>query len=348
MLAFDDDDDAGARRFRVSKIRHTFPSLPPSCRLEQDRREGAVGRARYARIIVETSHMEPVSEVCLKPYAACQGTQVLRCTGRSRKEAPTDWFKIRKTIGMAGAVVLLLLSVVLIDHLVSRFTVKQTELHLVRGGSLLLTGPMPEKAERIEQLTVVGLKNGMDVQFVEAIRGFWLGTPMWRASIHLSESVTPGVYFLRIMDLLGSRPHPGLDITLHVYADADGKRKGSGAYLERWTGISLGKALTMLLPLLAVLVGMNYFASHHVEQWLAGVGRAEIYMVKKDSEETLIAFSLGRRNGAVLGERLIVSDLQGVDIGEATVLSVTDTDGVARLEFPLENRAIHMVRLVGT
>ena len=272
----------------------------------------------------------------------------MRCGGLPLKGLSTDWFMIRKTIGIAGAAVLLLISIFLIDHLVSRFTVQQTELHLVRGESLLLTGPMPEKAERIDQLVVVGLENGMKIQFVEAIRGYWLGTPMWRASIHLSESVTPGIYSLRIMDMLGSRPHPGLDITMHVYSDADAKRKGSGAYLERWTGIALGKALMVLVPLLVVLMGMNHFASHQVEKCLAAHGRAEIYMVKKESAETLIGFSLGRRHGVVQGERLIVSDSRGEVVGEATVLSLTNTDGVARLDFPLEKRAIHMVKLART
>jgi len=314
--------------------------------LERNRRGKLLQEPEEPRITVERTYMESVSEVRLKPYAICQGIEERRCRSCFLKDAPADWFKIRKTIGMAGAVVLLLISIVLIDHLVSRFTVKQTEWHLVRGESLLLTGPMPEKAERIEQLVAVGLANGMDVRFEETIRGYWLGTPMWRASIHLSERMTPGVYSLRIMDMLGSRPHPGLDITLHVYADADAKRKSSGAYLERWAGIGLGKALMVLVPLLGVLVGMNYLASHQVEKWLAGVGRAEIYMVKKETEETLIAFSLGRRNGVMPGERLIVSDSRGMDVGEATVLSLTDTDGVARLDFPLEKRAIHMVKLV--
>lgn len=292
--------------------------------------------------------MESVSEVCVPQYATCQGVQGLRCDGRSLKSPRTDWIEKRKTIGMAGAVVLLLISIVLIDQLVSRFTVKHTELHLVRGESLLLTGPMPEKAERIDQLVANGVESGITVHFVEAFRGYWLGTPMWRASIQISETMTPGAYPLRITDALGSRPHPGLDITVHVYTDAKAKRKGSGAYLERWTGIEFGKMMMVLAPLLVMLMGMNYFASHQVEKCLAAVGRAEIYMVKKETEDTLICFSLGRRNGVVPGERLIVSDSQGLVVGEATVLSLTETDGVARLNFPLEKRTVYMVQLART
>ncbi len=291
--------------------------------------------------------MAPVSEICLKSNATCQGIKGFQCSSRSLKRTYTDWMGIRKTIGMLGAGVLLLISIVLIDHLVSRFTVKQTEVHLVRGESLLMTGPMPEKAERIDQLAVDVGGDGMEVQFEEVFRGYWLGTPMWRASIRVAETMTPGVYHLRISDILGSRPHPGLDISLHVYADADAKRKGSGAYLERFTGFAFGNALMLLVPLLIVLMAMNVFASHQVEKSLAADGKAEIYMVKKETAETLIGFSLGRRHGVTPGDRLIVSDSRGLVVGEATVLSLTETDGVARLDFPLEKRAIHMVKLAG-
>jgi hypothetical protein len=240
------------------------------------------------------------------------------------------WTVWRQRIGVIGAVLFFLIAIVLIDHLISRFLVKGSEFHVVRGETVFLTGPMPEQASTINHLTAQIPNPDIQFEFQEVFRGYMLGNAMWRATVAASPEAAPGKYPVRIGDKLGSAHHPGLDVIVHVYPNELSRKKGHGAYLERMWGISIKPVLMLMIPMLLVVLGCNYLLSCKIAKLYAQEGKAEIYMKKKQADEFHLAFSLGTRQGVSVGQAIDILDQREIKMDEAIVISVTETDAIAR------------------
>ncbi|WP_156915809.1 hypothetical protein [Desulfatirhabdium butyrativorans] len=245
------------------------------------------------------------------------------------------WMVWRQRIGVIGAILFFLIAIVLIDHLISRFLVKGSEFHVVRGETVFLTGPMPEQASTINQLTAQVSSSDIQFEFQEVFRGYMLGNAMWRATVQPSVEMDSGTYRIRIGDKLGSAHHPGLDVIVHVYPDELSRKKGHGSYLERMWGISIKPALMLMMPMLLVILGCNYLLSCKIAKLFAQEGKAEIYMKKKQADELHVAFSLGTRQGVSVGQAIDILDQREIKMDEAIVISVNETDAIARIPSPL-------------
>lgn len=240
------------------------------------------------------------------------------------------WMIWRQRIGVIGAILFFLISIVLIDHLIARFLAKGSEFHVVRGETIFLTGPMPEQASTVNQLTAQVSNSDIQFEFQEVFRGYILGNAMWRATIQASAEMASGTYRIRIGDKMGSAHHPGLDVIVHVYPDEFSRKKGHGAYFERMWGISIKPALMLMIPMLLVVLGCNYLLSSKIAKLYAQEGKAEIYMKKKQANVFHVAFPLGTRQGVSVGQTIDILNQREIKLDEAIVISVNETDAIAR------------------
>jgi hypothetical protein len=77
---------------------------------------------------------------------------------------------------------------------------------------------------------------------------------------------------------------------------------------------------------------------------LAAIGQAEVYMIKRVPDGIQIAFSLGKRQGLKNGEQLDILNSNGSAVGEATVLTLGETDSIAVAVTTLDFGEITSVR----
>ena len=236
---------------------------------------------------------------------------------------------LRKTTGRVGAVFCLLIAIVLVDSLISRFIYEFNVFYTQVDGQYDLTGGMPEKSEKLEDLVAETDSPEVTLVFSEVFSGFWLGNTMWRGTVIVSAKARPGEYMIKVRDARDKKIHPALVFLAKVYPDEESLRKSHGPYLSRYYGITAGWAASILFPGLAIIMLFNYGVSCRLEKALADTGQAEVYMVKRVPDGVQIAFSLGKRQGLKIGEQLDILNSQGTTVGEAAVLTLGETDSIA-------------------
>jgi hypothetical protein len=238
-------------------------------------------------------------------------------------------FVLRKTAGKVGAVFCILIAIVLVDSLISRFIYEFNVFYTRVDGLYDLTGVMPEKSEKMTDLFAETDSPEVVLQFTEVFSGFWLGNTMWRGKVRVSAQAQPGEYMIQVRDARDMKINPVLVFKAKVYSDEQSLRKSHGPYLSRFCGITAGWAASVLFPGLAIIMFFNYGVSSRLEKVLANTGQAEVYMVKRVPEGIRIAFSLGKKQGLKRGEQLDILNSLGVSVGEAEVVTPGETDSMA-------------------
>jgi hypothetical protein len=257
---------------------------------------------------------------------------------------PERLYILRKTAGRIGAVFCILITIVLLDSLISRFTYKFNVLYTKVDGQYDLTGVMPEKSEKMADLKAETDSPEVVLEFTEVFSGFWLGNTMWRGKVRVSEQALPGEYVIKVRDDRNPKINPALVFLAKVYPDASSLRKSHGPYLERLYGISAGWAASILFPGLAIILLFNYGVSSLLEKALANTGQAEVYMVKRVPNGIQFVFSLGKKQGLMRGEQLDILNSLGAAVGEAEVLTPGETDSIAGAVTALDFGEICSVR----
>jgi hypothetical protein len=251
---------------------------------------------------------------------------------------------LRKMIGRVGGVICLLIAIVLVDSLISRFIYEFNVFYTQVDGQYDLTGGMPEKSEKIEDLVAETDSPEVALEFNEVFSGFWLGNTMWRGKVIVSPKARPGEYRIKVRDTRDTKIHPALVFLAKVYADELSLRKSHGPYLSRYYGITAGWAASILFPGLAIILLFNYGVSNRLEKALAAIGQAEVYMVKCVPDGIQVAFSLGKRQGLKSGEQLDILNSHGSAVGEAALLTLGETDSIAVTVTTLDFGEITSVR----
>ncbi|MBI5588926.1 MAG: hypothetical protein HY881_00440 [Deltaproteobacteria bacterium] len=257
---------------------------------------------------------------------------------------PENLCILRKTAGRVGAVFCILIAIVLLDSLISRFVYEFNVFYTQVDGQYDLIGVMPEKSEKMEDLVAESDSPEVVLEFSEVFSGFWLGNTMWRGKVRVFAKAMPGEYVIKVRDAKDTKINPALVFLAKVYPDAQSLRKSHGPYLERYYGITAGWAASILFPGLAIIMLFNYGVSSRLEKALANTGQAEVYMVKRAPEGIQIAFSLGKRQGLKSGEQLDILNSHGSAVGEAAVLTPGDTDSIAAVITALDFGQISSVR----
>lgn len=236
----------------------------------------------------------------------------------------------RQTLaGWAAALVCLLLVLGILDGLIARFRQPLNVFHLLPGHSADIDGPVPEQAGSLQDLGYVASSPDITLQFQSQEKGFWLGTPLWRGQIRVSDRICPGDYQLRVIARTKG-PQPSSPVFLiRVYPDDRALQKNSPSIVFRTFGLSPWRLVLLLLPLTAAAFGLIFLLSTKREKLLLRDGQAEIYRVRRIETGSEVTFGLGATNGVREGEILGLFDDRGKPLGGVKVLTVDERDAVA-------------------
>jgi hypothetical protein len=235
----------------------------------------------------------------------------------------------RSQAGWVAALVCLLLFLSILDGLIARFRQPLNVFHLLPGQSEDIDGPVPEQAGGLQDLGVVSGSTEITIQFQSQEKGFWLGTPLWRGQIRVSERIRPGDYQVRVI----ARPkglQPSSPVFLiRIYADAPALQKNAPSFIRRAFGLSPWRLALFLLPWTAGAVGLIFILSGKRDKLLLEEGKAEIYRVRRIETGQEITFGLGEAQGVRKGDLLKLFDDRGQPLGEVKVVSAEERDAVA-------------------
>lgn len=238
----------------------------------------------------------------------------------------------RRLTGWLGSLLFTLTALAVVDGLVSQARRQANTLDTVPGEEVVVSGYMPPETKDVQDLAVETDGAPLEVTLASTYRGFWLGAAMWRAQVRVAPQAPAGSYTLRIaarQPQPQARPH---ETTIRVYPDHQAWRQASPSLLVRHMDVAPFVAAVGLFPLALLTMGANFLLTRRLEQHMAREGKAEVYMVKKSSENCLISFALGQSHGLYMGDELDILNEQGLIVGAARVVQSSARESVAQVE----------------
>ncbi len=237
--------------------------------------------------------------------------------------------------GRIGSFLCILLFLVIIDALVSRFREPHNRFSGLPGDRIAVSGPLAEKIEQVGELTYRTNSPDIQLEFDAIQTGFWLGGYLWNGYLSIGPRTRPGGYQLTVQNKkTQSEKSPSL-FQIEVYNDRREFQRNSKSFLVSSLGIYPWQAGLFLIPFIAFTFGGVFYLSHKTEGLLAEQGKAEVYRVRKGETGYEIFFGLGRKQGIRPGNRLILSNSQGKEIGSVSVEEVFEGHSTARVDFGL-------------
>jgi hypothetical protein len=249
------------------------------------------------------------------------------------------WMTLNQTItcsrwaGRIGAFLCILLFLIIIDALVSRFREPLNRFSVLPGSRIAVSGPLAEKTEQVRELTYQINSPAIQLEFETIQTGFWLGGYLWNGYLDISPRIQPGAYQLTVQPQKASSKNSSSLFQIDVYNDLRGLQKHSKCFLVRYVGIYPWKAGLFLIPFIVITFGIVFFLSYKTESLWAEQGKAEIYRVRKGETGHEIFFGLGRKQGIQPGSRLTLSNQKGKEIGSIFAEEVFESHSTAQVDF---------------
>jgi hypothetical protein len=237
--------------------------------------------------------------------------------------------KRRTQVGWAAALVCLLLTLGILDGLIARFRQPLNVFHLLPGQSDDIDGPVPEHAGGLQDLGVISGSPEITLVFQSQEKGFWLGTPLWRGQIRVSDRIQPGDYQVRVIARARGQQPSSPVFLIRIHADAPSLQKSAASLIRRTFGISPWRMVLFWLPLAVGAFGLIFYLSGKREALLRAEGKAEVYRTRRTETGQEVSFGLGEAQGVHQGEILELFDDRGRLLGEVKVLTVDQKDAVA-------------------
>ncbi len=238
----------------------------------------------------------------------------------------------RSWVGRVGAILCILLFLVIIDALVSRFREPPDLFSGLPGDRLAVSGPLAEKVDQIGELTYQINSENIQLEFKSIQTGYFLGGYLWNGYLNLSPKTLPGDYQLTVRSKNSPPEKPSSRLQIRVYQNLRELRQNSKSYLMRSLGLTAWQVGLFLLVPIAIVFGLVYYLSQKTENLLAAQGKAEVYRVRKRENGFQIFFGLGSRQGIRTGNSLTLIDQQGRIVGSITVGEVFENYSTALVE----------------
>jgi hypothetical protein len=237
--------------------------------------------------------------------------------------------------GRIGSLLCILLFLVIIDGLVSRFREPHNRFSGLPGDRLAISGPLAEKAEQVGELTYQTNSPDIQLEFDTIQTGFWLGGYLWNGYLSIGPRTRPGGYQLTVQNKkTPSEKSPSL-FHVDVYKGLREFQRNSKSFLVSSLGLYSWQAGLFLIPFIAFTFGVVFYLSHKTEGLLAEQGKAEVYRIRKGETGYEIFFGLGQKQGIRPGSRLTLSNNQGKEIGSICVEKVFENHSTAQVDFGL-------------
>ena len=240
--------------------------------------------------------------------------------------------------GRLGSFLCILLFLVIIDGLVSRFREPLHRFSGLPGDRIAVSGSLAGKAEQVGELAYQTNSPDIQLEFEAIQTGFWLGGYLWNGHLSISPQTRPGGYQLTVQ-IKKTKPEKSSSLfQIDVYNDLRRLQRNSKSFLVSSIGIYPWQAGLFLIPFIALIFGFVFFLSHKTESLLEEQGKAEVYRVRKGETAYEISFGLGRKQGISPGSRLTLSNNRGQEIGSIRVAEVFESHSTAQVDLELSIR----------
>ena len=263
----------------------------------------------------------------------------------------------RRLFGLLGGAIFFLVLISLVDGMVSG-GLKDPFLHeLLPGQSVKLSKPMPNGAERLEDIVLRPSDPRISVRFEEMFTGFWMGGTLWRAEARLAQDIPNGEYTVATFYQNGTASSPPQAFTLRVYPDAKAILAASGSFITRSLGLAPYLLAICLLPLCLVPMAACFLLSRRIAQALHAARMAEVYRAmaappdapEGTPEGQRIFFCPGEGHGLAPGSLVEVLDERGRKlVSTAEVFEIVHKDVQAIMHAGAKVRPGALVRLPQT
>ncbi len=253
----------------------------------------------------------------------------------------------RKILGRIGALIFILFFGSVLDSCVARFREPLFTVHLLPGESELVDGQVDHDLKELSLLRVETSHEAVQLKIGRFQPGYWLGGNMWIGAISAAADAPDGTYELRVFALDKPRKEPVAAFRAIVYTDAAALRASYLSLIRRTFDVPPGTVALALIPALALVLGLMVLLGRRVERLLAGLGQAEVFMVKAAPGGHEVYFGLGRRHGVREGMTVQIVAPNGRPICEALVRKVDEGNAMALADERAERLPLGAVVVVG-
>ncbi len=217
---------------------------------------------------------------------------------------------------------------------------------MVPGSVERLTGPMAPNVADIAGMTSESTSDSVSLSLDETLSGFWMGGRMWRGTLKVAPDARPEKYVVSVYGKEDQKKVGSNVFQIIVYPDRSAILADSKSYIQRYSGFSPWIIAGFLLFLVLLACGSLYLLSSKRDRMMADRGEAEVFHITKDAVGVSVYFGLGSRHGIKKGSKLILMEPDGLPVGEITVESVSESDGLAILGPQSEVRPGYLVKKI--
>lgn len=264
----------------------------------------------------------------------------------------------RRLAGLLGGGIFFLVLACLVDGMISGGLKDPFLFEVLPGQSVKLSKPMPNGAERLEDLQLRTSDPRISVRLEEIYSGFWMGGALWRAEARLDQGIPNGEYTVSTFYQNGTASSPPQAFTLRVYPSAQAILAASNSLTTRLLGLAPYFLAICLLPLALVPMAACFLLSRRITEALHAAHMADVYRAMaappgspKDAPEGApvgqrIFFCPGEGHGLLPGALVEVLDERGkAVVGTAEVLEIIRKDVQASMHGDVKVRPGALVRL---
>jgi len=237
--------------------------------------------------------------------------------------------------------------VAVMDGLIAVMRQSPNSIILMPGEAEEISGPLRGEVKELGEPQVQAGSHFVQLTFLEASKGFWLGGDMWRGMISVDPKASPGDYILRVHQARDASGKPTSVYVVKVLPDPVAVRKESKSMILRYGNISPWLAVLIVFP--CVLLGFlsNYLLAHRREQLLIKIGKAEIYHVLRQEKGYQVTFGMGSEHGLQVGSPLTILDEVETPVFSGAVEKVFEKDAMITVPLDCPVRTGYLVRING-
>lgn len=253
--------------------------------------------------------------------------------------------KKRKLAGRVAVFFIIILFISLLDSCIARFSQPINVVHILRGTSTEINGPLEGKIKNVKELIYVSSSDLVKLSIDSIYSGFWVGGTEWSGRVTVSPDIEPGDYQLTVKPKEQVTQKPPLVLLIKVYKDPLALQKSSTSFIKRYSGISPWGVMAVVFSLTVIAFFVVFKLSKKIEYLMAKGGDAEVYWIKQGEAAYKIAFALGTKHGIKPGSHLTLFNEKGRPVGDVEVQKASKTDSVAIVGVDSEVRIGYIVSI---
>lgn len=228
----------------------------------------------------------------------------------------------QKRAGLWSALFFMLALLALLDGLQAIVRGDAYQLDMLPGMSESISGPCPAATPTESDLVVEIYPSDapLHFDFEGFFASYWIGTGMWRATIHTSQEAYRSHSTVQVSFKNSTVTKP-LEFKIQIWEDRAALQAGALSWIKKLTGQN-PFFMALVLGLAGSLCGIaNFRLSRRVQTEYRRMGYSEIFRIKTGykAEDPTMIWSLPFIDAPRPGEMFEITDAHGEHMGEARV-----------------------------